>query len=245
MKLKKILAAGLFCLSVSATAQEQATYEVERVEPKMEDILNIFKGMDIHLSRFDVSRFLDTVYRMEIYVKEYKNNQETGRVHHFDLQKNIGSLNDFRQEDWPTLRQIHQLSEGEKEWVNIKEISIYIRKDQERDSTAFIQIAVPGLGDQSVPFAIYPADGKHFYSYNTRPFAIHAASPADRLEIPLLLYGSSWAEPGTTFFRFCGESEIDPEMKAEILTHIPHYYVIGLRLEKAGADGQLQSPAAH
>lgn len=245
MKLKRILAAGLLCLSVPAAAQEQATCGVERVEPKMEDILNLLEGMDIHLFRFDVSRFLDTVYRMEIYVKEYRNNQETGRVHHFDLQKNIGSLDDFQEEDWPTLRQIHQLPEGEKEWVNIRDISIYIRKDAKRDSMAIIRISVPMLGSQSYPFALYPADGKHFYSYNTRPFAIHAASPADRLEIPLLLYGSSWAEPGTTFFRFCGESEIDPEMKAEILTHIPHYYVIGLRLEKAGADGQPQSPAAH
>ena len=52
------------------------------------------------------------------------------------------------------------------------------------------------------------------------------------MKIPLLLYGSVWAEPGTTFFRFCGENEIDPEMKAEILTHIPHHYVIGVQLKK-------------
>ena len=47
-----------------------------------------------------------------------------------------------------------------------------------------------------------------------------------------MLYGSWWEEPGTTICRFCGESEIDPGLQAEMLTDVPHYYVIGLRMKK-------------
>ena len=105
---------------------------------------------------------------------------------------------------------------------------IYIRKEERTDTTAAIRISSPNVGIQGFPFTLYPADGKKFISYHTRPFAVRAVKTADEMKIPLLLYGSAWAEPGTTFFRFCGVIE----MKAEILTHIPHHYVIGLQLKK-------------
>lgn len=31
------------------------------------------------------------------------------------------------------------------------------------------------------------------------------------MEIPILLYGSAWNEPGTMPYRFCGAGEIAPE----------------------------------
>ncbi len=30
----------------------------------------------------------------------------------------------------------------------------------------------------------------------------------------------------------CGEKEIDPEMKSEILQKIPHYFIVEIKLEK-------------
>ena len=32
--------------------------------------------------------------------------------------------------------------------------------------------------------------------------------------------------------RFCGEREIDPEMSAEVLKHLPQYYIFGLKYVK-------------
>ena len=210
--MKRILVSALLCTSLFAAAQAQTTHTVKLVDTQLQDVLNVLEDMDIYIHRFDVSQFLDATYHVEIYVEEYKNNQKTGKVHHFDLGKNIPA--------------------GKKEWNNIKEISIYIRKEERTDTTAAIRISSPNVGIQGFPFTLYPADGKKFISYHTRPFAARAVQTADEMKIPLLLYGSVWAEPGTTFFRFCGENEIGPEMKAEILTHIPHHYVIGLQLKK-------------
>ncbi len=49
--------------------------------------------------------------------------------------------------------------------------------------------------------------------------------------IPLILYGSAWLDEKYNIIRFCGEKEIDPEMKAEILKDIPHYYIIGIEFK--------------
>lgn len=230
--MKRFLSAGLLCMSLFTTIQAQTTHTVKHMETQLQDVLNVLEDMDIHIHRFDVSQFLDATYQMEIYVDEYKNHQKTGRTHHFDLGKNICSLDEIPEEHKEGFRKAYKIPNGEKEWDNIKEISIYIRQDEKNDSTAEIRISCPNVGTQGFRFTLYPADGRDFYSYHTRPFAFHAIQTADEMKIPLLLYGSAWAEPGTTFFRFCGENEIDPEMKAEILRHTPHYYIIGIRLNK-------------
>ncbi len=31
--------------------------------------------------------------------------------------------------------------------------------------------------------------------------------------------------------RFCGETEISPEMKSEIFSHSPHYFIIGVEFK--------------
>lgn len=230
--MKRILVSALLCTSLLAAAQTQTTHTVKLVDTQLQDVLNVLEDMDIYIHRFDVSQFLDATYNVEVYVEEYKNNQKTGKVHHFDLGKNIRSLDEIPEEHRKGFRKEYQIPAGKKEWDNIKEISIYIRKEEMTDTTAAIRISSPNVGIQGFPFTLYPADGKKFISYHTRPFAARAVQTADEMKIPLLLYGSAWAEPGTTFFRFCGENEIDPEMKAEILTHIPHHYVIGLQLKK-------------
>lgn len=218
-------------LSLLAVIQAQTVPTVKPAETQIEDILNVLNNMDIHLQRFDVSQFLCSTYQMEVYVDEYRNNQRTGRCHRFELGKNIGSLDDFPEESWPALREIHHLAEGETEWENIREISVYIQPKAKSDSTVYFYIASPKVGQQGFPFTLYPADGKDYYKYYTRPFALRATAD-DEMEIPLLIYGSAWNEPGTTIYRFCGANEIDPDMTTEMLKHIPHHYVIGLRLKK-------------
>ena len=41
-----------------------------------------------------------------------------------------------------------------------------------------------------------------------------------------------WLDERYNIIRFCGEKEIDPELSSEILKHLPHYYILGLKYEK-------------
>ena len=101
--MKRILVSALLCTSLFAAAQAQTTHTVKLVDTQLQDVLNVLEDMDIYIHRFDVSQFLDATYHVEIYVEEYKNNQKTGKVHHFDLGKNIRSLDEIPEEHRKTL----------------------------------------------------------------------------------------------------------------------------------------------
>lgn len=47
-----------------------------------------------------------------------------------------------------------------------------------------------------------------------------------------MLVGSAWYDPHIEMFRFCGESEIAPDLSQEIVSHVPHFYVIGVETKK-------------
>ena len=150
--MKRILVSALLCTSLFAAAQAQTTHTVKLVDTQLQDVLNVLEDMDIYIHRFDVSQFLDATYHVEIYVEEYKNNQKTGKVLHFDLGKNIRSLDEIPEEHRKGFRKEYQIPAGKKEWNNIKEISIYIRKEERTDTTAAIRISSPNVGIQGFPF---------------------------------------------------------------------------------------------
>ena len=82
---------------------------------------------------------------------------------------------------------------------------------------------------------LYPVEGETryvSYMYSSRPFRLDAAANADTVEIPLVFFGSGWYDKRFNVTRFCGESEIDPQLQAEIVKDVPHAYVVGMRLEK-------------
>ena len=82
---------------------------------------------------------------------------------------------------------------------------------------------------------LYPVEGETryvSYMYSSRPFRLDAVANADTVEIPLVFFGSWWYDKRFNVTRFCGESEIDPQLQAEIVKDVPHAYVVGMRLEK-------------
>lgn len=113
--MKRFLSVGLLCMSLFTTIQAQTTHTVKHMETQLQDVLNVLEDMDIHIHRFDVSQFLDATYQMEIYVDEYKNHQKTGRTHHFDLGKNICSLDEIPEEHKEGFRKAYKIPNGEKE----------------------------------------------------------------------------------------------------------------------------------
>lgn len=76
----------------------------------------------------------------------------------------------------------------------------------------------------------HPATGQIQHNYRDRPFKVQEFQ-SDTF-IPLLFVGSAWYDPEIGVFRFCGENEISPDLSEEIVSHIPHFYVVGIQAYK-------------
>ena len=226
------MATGGLCLACAVASPAQEIQQVKSDAPRLEDVYNVLEDLGIRVFRFDLSSFLHDVYNVEGYVAEYKNNKPTGNVHTFELGANIRSLDEIPEEHRQGFRKTYHIPDGENQWESIKDLVVCIRHMETKDSTAIIQVSSSQVGSMAKPFKLQPVGVHRTYLYDARPFSLNSTEGNGDLEIPLVLYASWWEEPGTTLIRFCGENEIDPEMKAEILTHIPHCYVIGIKFKR-------------
>lgn len=70
---------------------------------------------------------------------------------------------------------------------------------------------------------------KQAYRYESRPFEL--VSPVETGKfIPLVLFGSYWYEQETSVSRFCGDKLIKPDLSSDIIKSIPHFYVLGIKI---------------
>lgn len=239
--MKKILSIALRMLTFISPMQAQNAVTVDKevskdvptvikVEPQLDDIYEVLKALNINMYRFDLSKYLNEVYDVKLYVDEYEDGKRIKEVGSSRLGKNIKSLKEFPEEMRDDFRKIKNVPEGKDEWDNIKEMSVYITKPN--DSTAMFTINIPGVLKTNKRVQLRPVGEEKVYLYDPRPFKFNPASETESINIPLIMYGSYWFDARYNVIRMCGEREIDPEMKAEILDKIPHYYVVGLELNK-------------
>lgn len=227
----------LLCLLSAGIADAQEKIpQVVKSEPQLEDIYTVLETMDIYLFRFDLKQFLNQTYTVNVYVDEYEKGKAPKQAHLVGLGKNILSLDVVPEEEREAFRQIKRVPEGKNEWEEIKEMSLYLRKSN--DSTAICTVNVPESRRGGTSLKLKPIEKYGSYIYFPRPFKLQETKETEKghFKIPLLLYGSAWLDKKYEIIRFCGEKEIDPEMKAKILEDLPHYYVIGIEFKKEG-DG--------
>lgn len=221
----------LLCLLLTgiADAQEKAP-QVIKTEPQLEDIYNVLAAMNIHIYRFDVKEFLNRVYTVNAYVDEYEKDKSPKRIHNIRLGKNIKSLDEIPEKHRQAFREIKHVPEGKNEWEEIKELAVYLRRTN--DSTSVCTINIPEvIMAGATPLHLKPIEKYNSYVYYPRPFKFQPIKETNHFKIPLILYGSGWLDEKYDIIRFCGEREIDPEMNAEILKKLPHYYIIGLEFK--------------
>lgn len=207
-----------------------------RVTPQpiqLEDVVDVLEMNGISIHRFDLRPLLKTHYNVSFYVDEYRHAEKQGRVHSFMFGPNIMSVEVYPEEQWEAVRQEHHLAPNESEFDYIKSVTLTLQvKD---DSLVYISVGSPDAGRMSKRLKLYPVEGETryvSYMYSSRPFRLDAVANADTVEIPLVFFGSGWYDKRFNVTRFCGESEIDPQLQAEIVKDVPHAYVVGMRLEK-------------
>lgn len=222
----------LFCALFSLLSYAQDSLRIVKSELKAEDIYAAFEAMDVWLYRFDLSRFQHETYQVVIYIDEYVKGKEPKRVRTLPFGKNVRSLEEISADYRDGWRKMKQIPEGEDSWIEIKELSTCLTRPA--DSIVCFNLQVPDATKTRHKLKLHPisSDGFTAYYYRPRPFKLENVKAGGDMEIPLLLYGSAWRDEEYGVIRFCGEKEIDFGMKAKILEHLPHYYVMGIRLYK-------------
>lgn len=216
------------CGLCSLTAQQEM--KAVRTEPQLSDVCNVLATLNIHVFRFDLQAFLQNVYTVALYIDEYEYGQSPRRIRTIRLGKNIRDLNEVPADKREAFRRLKQIPEDRTTWEDIREIALYLTKPN--DSTVVFTVDVPDVMQARHIAPLRPVAGTRRIFYQVRPFSFAATEASERPVVPLLLYGSGWMDEAHNVIRFCGEKEIDPALQAQIVSKLPHYYVVGLEFEQ-------------
>ena len=175
--------------------------ELKSIEPSLNDYLPLLKAQGYMVYSFDTKDFNGS--QTEPVVMEYVKGEEPKDALGFSFSMNL----------------------GEKLIIGFAPSG--------NDSTAIYTFNFSegrGFNGRLNLKAIYAPEEptKSRYSYESRPFEL--VPPAKGKFIPLVLYGSYWYEPETGVSRFCGESVIKPDLSSDIVKSIPHFFVLGLKI---------------
>lgn len=236
MNMRKTLLVIAACMLSFHIATAQEKPQVKRTDPQTSDLFKVLETMDVYMYRFDLRDFLNEKYNITAYIDEYEPGKEPKRIYNANLGDNIRSLSEVSEQYREDFRKEKQVPEGKDEWESIKEMSVYITK--QNDSIGVLTIYIPeGLtASRRLSLRQVESEGFKTYLYRPRPFKFNETGIEEGQETPLVLYASAWVDEIYKVMRFCGEKEIDPEMQAKILTHVPHYYIFGLKFQKVKAE---------
>ena len=236
-RIKLLVIATLAFVGLTMQAQE-----VKQIEASVDDYIALLNQSGYQAYSFDISQLMDTTYYVQFEVREYvAGNPEPVMVHPYGRGlKNRTMVKDFM---WREL--------SEEELADIRDASVdyengvYSRAEKitvgflpcKNDSTEVGKLFVENQGASGFSLSLKQIDHKGaynedvIYSYNTLPFKTSAFEEGKF--IPLAAYASFWFDERFNIIRFCGATELDPDMTTEILKDTPHYFVIGVIFSKA------------
>jgi hypothetical protein len=234
---KAIIIAIVILASASLRAQE-----VKPIESSVEDYIALLNQNGYQAYSFDISQLMDTTYYVQFEVREYvAGNPDPVMVQPYGRGlKNRTMVKDFMWRE----RSEEELADIRAASVDY-ENGVYSRAEKitvgflpcKNDSTEVGKLFVENQGASGFSLSLKQIDHKGaynedvIYSYNTLPFKTSAFEEGKF--IPLAAYASFWFDERFNIIRFCGATELDPDMTTEILKDTPHYFVIGVIFSKA------------
>ncbi len=211
----------LFCFPLWICSHVSAQ-QIRPLEPDTEDAIWVLKAAGYEFFKFDLSALKDKTYEIQFFLKEVDSTGTNEKIR-FGLGVTREFLQDIPEKIRSNFTPIDSLS-GLCKLVDY--MSLYLLPYN--DSTKLVSLCGKYHACK-VPMNLRSVEnGKQRYLYASRPFKLNEFKSG--VDIPLVLYGSFWYDSLMEGHRFCGASEIDPDMSTKILQHIPHYYIIGIRL---------------
>lgn len=216
--------------------------EVKQIEASVDDYIALLNQSGYQAYSFDISQLMDTTYYVQFEVREYvAGNPDPVMVQPYGRGlKNRTMVKDFMWRE----RSEEELADIRAASVDY-ENGVYSRAEKitvgflpcKNDSTEVGKLFVENQGASGFSLSLKQIDHKGaynedvIYSYNTLPFKTSAFEEGKF--IPLAAYASFWFDERFNIIRFCGATELDPDMTTEILKDTPHYFVIGVIFSKA------------
>ena len=235
-----LILAGSLCATTYAGAQEIAP-----VKTTFEDMEVVLNQAGFESYAYDLSSFLegDTRYDVAIRIKEYDGGKEldNDRVFH------LGSTRVLRSdlpEEYRAEIPDSVLLDRERGIISESGRLVLGRYPTGVDSVArwvlYLENGSRGSARLDLK-AVITSDNPPFYGYESRVFMKSGFEPGKF--IPLIFFGSMWYDAQHGFYRFCGESEIDPDLtKGMIVKQVPHFYVFGVELTAKDAPAPSAEP---
>lgn len=220
------------CVLILSHAVFGQQIKIKNVE--LDDVITLLKASGYELFSYDITEMLDERYDITLVEKEFEAGKE---IETSDL---VTLSNKRLLTDFPEASRQEAIDAGvsiidpeTQAIAHAGKISLGFYPS-DNDSTKFMQFSVQNSGRMEMPLKLRGLTtkdpDKKYFSYHTRPFKTVAFE--EEKFIPLVLFGSAWYEERFNTYRFCGDSEIEPDMSSEILKDLPHYYVIGVKFVK-------------
>ena len=229
--MKRILSIAAFALAAWSTLSSQA---LKPVKPDFDAYVSLLQADGYDVQSYDLSALSDSTYSFMLIVREYEN----GKMIHDGYERfiyplrNRNMLSRFSEEDQKTVKP-EDMADAARGIYSLG-TRLNLGLSPLNDSTLRVSMEIPEIGAAyqqiSLRPQVHPKTGTIQHNYSNRPFT----APVFHSDtfIPLMLVGSAWYDPHIEMFRFCGESEIAPDLSSEILSHVPHFYVIGVETKK-------------
>lgn len=229
--MKRILSIAAFALAAWSTLSAQA---LKPVKPDFDAYVSLLQADGYDVQSYDLSALSDSTYSFMLIIREYEN----GKMIHDGYERfiyplrNRNMLSRFSEEDQKTVKP-EDMADAARGIYSLG-TRLNLGLSPLNDSTLRVSMEIPEIGaayqQLSLRQQVHPKTGTIQHNYNNRPFT----APVFHSDtfIPLMLVGSAWYDPHIEMFRFCGESEIAPDLSSEILSHVPHFYVIGVETKK-------------
>lgn len=222
-----LLIAMIVCFS-AAFAQK-----IEQKKPELDDFISILKLKGVEVFPFDISGLSDRKCNISFSVREYENGKmvKDNIMSRKPSYKNMGMLSDLSEKSRKEI-QPEEMDDAERGIYHLAK-KLTVGFAPMNDSIKVVQFAVDRAGSATWWLKLKSiTDGKsgvRLFNYHVRPFVMGPKVEYDTFT-PLVLVGSAWYDAKHNLFRFCGENEIKPDLSSEIVSNIPHFYVIGINV---------------
>ncbi len=221
----------LILLCILTLVCETMGQQIKNRPVELDDMISLLSASGYELFSFDIKEMLNERYTIEFIKKEFLGGKEINSTDLMSIQ-NKRLLTDFPESYRQELIDNGEIIDPKTQAVKHAEKIVLGFYPSGNDSTKCVQLQVPGfftMGRITFKLRGLPTkdSDKPMFFYHTRPFELNKLKEGEFT--PLILLGSGWYDEQYDVFRFCGESEIDPDMSSEILKNIPHHYVVGVR----------------
>lgn len=234
MRMKKsVCLFGILSLWMAMSVSAQS---VKQQEATMEDYLPLLQASGYKVYSFDISEFADESYLLTFKVKEYTDSIKGKEVGKFKV-SNRSMIHEFSEESQRRILAKGTAVDVEKGIYRLG-TKLYVSfRPGNTDSTKVVHMGVDGMGESARMLNLkslkFPKSDRVDYCYESRPFIL------DKFEegkfIPLVFFASFWVDEKYGFLRFCGAQEISSTMESDYIENTPHFYVIGVEIQKMSA----------